>query len=67
MLKRIQCETWCTNANLTGNFDENTSFTYGNNIATQAQPVKYNTISASFELYGSDGSDYESLKQVWQW
>ena len=66
-LKGIQCEAWCTNANLTSSFDENTSFDFGSNIASQIQPVKYNVANASFELYGSQGVEYNNSKNIGQW
>ncbi len=51
----------------TWTYDENITYTYGSNIPNQSQPIRYNTATNTFELYGVDGVDYDSSKKIWEW
>ncbi|MBW7954555.1 prepilin-type N-terminal cleavage/methylation domain-containing protein [Candidatus Gracilibacteria bacterium] len=41
-----------------------TTLNFGSNISKQKQPVKWNLNTSQFELYGTDGVDYNSSKFI---
>lgn len=49
------------------NYNEDITYTFGSNIPYQSQPIRYNSGTNSFELYGIDGIDYDSSKKIGQW